>query len=210
MHLFKTFFARYSAWLVAVLAHLGPWGVLVAAVTDNLLPVLPLDAVVAGYVYRDPHRLVFYAILATVGATLGSLVWFFLGRTGGELLLLKRIDRAKLESLQLRYKKQEFFFIAIPALLPPPTPMKLIILAAGAFEMSTWLFVLSSLAGRITRFLVLSFLVVRFGPQIVGIVMGAGRQHWVGSLASICVLVIAYLIWRKIAKRRKTRRTSAN
>ena len=115
--------------------NLGPWGVFVAAITDNLLPVIPVDAVVASYVYRDPSRLWFYVVMATCGAALGSLVWFFIGRAGGELLLLKRINRAKLESLQARYRKQEFFFIAIPCMLPPPTPLKLIILAAGAFDM---------------------------------------------------------------------------
>ena len=205
MKFFKTLLAKYSAWLLGVLAHLGPWGVFVGAITDNLVPVVPLDAVVAGYVYRDPHRLLFYVILASVGATLGSLVWFYIGRAGGELLLLKRIDSAKLEALQARYEKQEFFFIAIPSMLPPPTPMKLIILASGAFKMSTWIFVLSSLAGRIARFLILSFLVVKFGPQIVGIIMVAGKQHWAGVLVGICVLVVAYLIWKQVAKRRRTR-----
>lgn len=205
MKFFKTLFAKYSAWLIGVLAHLGPWGVFVGAITDNLVPVVPLDAVVATYVYRDPHRLLFYVILASVGATLGSLVWFYIGRAGGELLLLKRIDRAKLEALQTRHEKQEFFFIAIPSMLPPPTPMKLIILAAGAFKMKTWIFVLSSLAGRVARFLILSFLVVKFGPQIVGIIMGSGKRHWVAVVVAICALMATYLIWKRVAKRKKSR-----
>lgn len=195
--------------MLGLLAHLGPWGVFIAAITDNLLPVVPLDAVVASYVYREPHRMLFYVLMASVGATLGSLVWFFIGRAGGELLLLKHIDRAKLEALQGRYKKQEFFFIVIPSMLPPPTPMKLIILAAGAFEMSTWMFMLSSLAGRLARFLILSLLVVKFGPQIVGIIMSAGKQHWAGVLIGLCVIAIAYLIWQKVAKRRRIASSSS-
>ncbi|MFT3971939.1 MAG: hypothetical protein QM699_00205 [Amaricoccus sp.] len=34
-----------------------------------------------------------------------------------------------------RFEKQEFFAIMIPAMLPPPTPMKLFEFAAGVFEM---------------------------------------------------------------------------
>ncbi|MEO8726843.1 MAG: VTT domain-containing protein [Acidobacteriaceae bacterium] len=190
-----------------MLAHLGPWGVFVAAITDNLLPVIPVDAVVASYVYREPRRMWFYVILATTGAMLGSLVWFFIGRAGGELLLLKRINRAKLESLQARYRKQEFFFIAIPCMLPPPTPLKLIILAAGAFGMSTWMYVVSTLAGRFARFLILSLLVVHFGPQIVGIIMGTAKRHGVALLAAICAAIVLTVVWKKIA--RKRRRTAS-
>ncbi len=200
MKLFKTVFARYSAWLLGILAHFGPWGVFVIAVTDNIVPVIPLDAVVAGYVYRDPHRTLFYVLLASVGSAIGALVPFYIGRAGGELLLLKRVDRARLEALQRRYEKQEFFFIAIPSMLPPPTPMKMIILSAGAFEMSTWMFVLSSLAGRMARFLLLSFLVVKFGPQIVEIIVSAGRQHSLAVLIAVCVLGIAFLVWRRFIR----------
>jgi membrane protein YqaA with SNARE-associated domain len=201
LKLFKTLFAKYSAWLMGVLAHFGPWGVFVIAFTDNVIPVIPLDAVVASYVYREPHRLLFYVLLASFGAMLGALVPFFLGRAGGELLLLKRIDRTRLERMQQRYEKQEFFFIAVPSILPPPTPMKLIIIAAGAFEMRTWLFALSIFVGRVARFLILSLLVVRFGPQIVDIVMSSGKRHGVAILITIGVLVIVWRVWRKLKAR---------
>jgi membrane protein YqaA with SNARE-associated domain len=205
LKLFKTIFAKYSAWLLRLLAHFGPWGVLVIAVTDNVIPVIPLDAVVGGYVYRDPHRLLFYVLMATLGSAAGALVPFFIGRAGGELLLLKRIDRARLERMQKRYERQEFFFIAIPSMLPPPTPMKLIILSAGAFEMSTAMFFLATLAGRFARFLLLSLLVVKFGPEVVGIIMNSGKHHGMGILIGLCVLGIAWLIWHRVRRRKQSK-----
>jgi len=197
LKLFKTMFAKYAAWLLHVLARFGPWGVFVIALTDNVVPVIPLDAVVAGYVYREPHRAVMYILLASVGAMLGSLVPFFIGRAGGELLLLKHVDRARIERLQQRYAKRESLFVAIPSMLPPPTPMKLIILSAGAFEMSTLNFVLSILIGRILRFSILTVLVIKFGPQIVDFAETAAKQHLLGIGIGLLVLIGAVLVWKR-------------
>ena len=66
---------------------------------------------------------------------IGSLVPFAIGRAGGELFLLKRINRERYERIRDRFERQEFLAIMIPAMLPPPTPLKLFEFAAGVFEM---------------------------------------------------------------------------
>jgi uncharacterized membrane protein YdjX (TVP38/TMEM64 family) len=60
----------------------------------------------------------------------------------------------------------------IPAMLPPPTPFKLFELAAAAFEMPIGKFLLAIFCGRCLRFLAVSFLTIKFGPQFV---------HWFGA-----------------------------
>lgn len=194
--------ARYSAWLLKVLAVLGPWGVLVAATADSILPVLPIDAVVAGFVYREPHKMLLLVLLASLGSALGSLVPFYIGRAGGELLLLKRIDRTRLEAMQKKYEAQEFFFLAIPSTFPPPFPIKLIILAAGAFEMNVWLFMLSIFVGRVVRFLILSLLVVHFGPEILGVFSNLLLHHlWVLLVAVAAIAVVGGWFWWRARRR---------
>ena len=199
--------AHYSAWIVKLLALFGPWGVLAAATADSILPVLPIDAVVAGYVYREPRQMLLIVLLASLGSAIGSLVPFYIGRAGGELLLLKRIDRERLESMQKKYEAQEFFFLAVPSTFPPPFPIKLIILAAGAFEMSTWLFVLSIFVGRVARFLILSFLVVRFGPEVIGVFMAGFRHHLVAMLVVVVAVaaVGGWYGWRAMRGLRRSR-----
>ena len=61
---------------------------------------------------------------------------------GGELFLMKRINRARYEQLRDRFGKQEFLAMMIPSILPPPTPWKLFVFAAGVFEMKTVHFML--------------------------------------------------------------------
>ena len=64
-----------------------------------------------------------------------GLLPYILGRAGGELFLLKRVNRERYDRLRIRFEKQEFLAMAIPSMLPPPTPWKLFVFAAGVFEM---------------------------------------------------------------------------
>jgi uncharacterized membrane protein YdjX (TVP38/TMEM64 family) len=138
--------------------------------------------------------------MAAAGSTLGSLIPYGIGRAGGELLLLKRIDRERFERMRDRFERQEFLAMMIPAMLPPPTPFKLFLLSAGVFEMRAPLFMLSIFAGRVVRFFVLGFLVVRFGPGIVVLVTAIMQRHllWVflGFLV-LLVLIVSHLRFRK-------------
>jgi membrane protein YqaA with SNARE-associated domain len=137
--------------------------------------------------------------MAAAGSALGSLIPYGIGRAGGELLLLKRIDRERFERLRDRFENQEFLAMMIPAMLPPPTPFKLFVLSAGVFEMRPYLFLLSIFAGRVVRFLLLGFLVVKFGPNIVSLVTAVMARHlwWVVLGFAVLIAVIASHIHRR-------------
>jgi membrane protein YqaA with SNARE-associated domain len=160
------FFAKILAGL-AVLKTFGAWGVFALAAIDSLAIPIPLDALVAGYVYGSPHRAWLYCLAGAAGSALGSLLPYGVGRAGGELFLLKRIDHARMQRIRDRFEKQEFLALMVPAMLPPPTPFKLFVFSAGVFEMRLRAFLLSIFSGRIIRFAILSVLTVKFGPQIV-------------------------------------------
>ena len=133
LHLFD----KYKVWLLAILKPLGFWGVGGIGFIDAAAIPVPMDLIIAGYVWADKRHFYLYVLLASVGSALGGLVPFFLGRAGGELFLMKRINRARYEQLRDRFGKQEFLAMMIPSILPPPTPWKLFVFAAGVFEMKT-------------------------------------------------------------------------
>ena len=194
------FLIKYTAWLAA-LKTLGAWGVFVISFLDSSAFGVPMDPLVAGYVYSDPHRAWLYCLVASAGSALGSLIPYGLGRAGGELFLLKRIDEARLKRIRDRFERQEFLALMVPAMLPPPTPFKLFVFSAGVFEMKVVPFLLAILSGRLIRFGVLSILVVEFGPQIVGEIKTLVKTHpSVLVLIALGVILFGYLIFKLLQR----------
>jgi membrane protein YqaA with SNARE-associated domain len=156
-----------------------------------------MDPLVAGYVYSNPHKAWLYCLAGAVGSALGSLVPYGLGRAGGELFLLKRIDEAKLRRIRDRFERQEFLALMVPATLPPPTPFKLFVFSAGVFEMKPLAFLLAVISGRLIRFGTLSVLTIVFGPQIVAQTKELIHTHpWVLVLIILALGLLGYLLFR--------------
>lgn len=189
-------FLKYSAWIAALKA-LGAWGVCIIAGLDASAFGIPMDPLVAGFVYSNPHKAWLYCVAAALGSAVGSLIPYGLGRAGGELFLLKKIDQARLERIRNRFEKQEFLAIMVPAMLPPPTPFKLLVFSAGVFEMKVRQFLLAIIAGRLLRFGILSVLTVIFGQQIVDATRDLVKKHpSFAVLIGVVILVVLYFIFR--------------
>jgi membrane protein YqaA with SNARE-associated domain len=195
---------KYTIWLLAVLKPLGFWGAGGIAFVDAAAFPVPMDLILATYVWADKRHFYLYVLFSAAGSSLGGLVFFLLGRAGGELFLMKRINRARYEQLRDRFEKQEFLAMMIPSILPPPTPWKLFVIAAGVFEMKVSTFVLSVFVGRVVRNTITAILTIEYGPQIVSIAGRLSSQHRVALLAGLAVLVatLAYWIWRTMRQRR--------
>ncbi|WP_263411129.1 YqaA family protein [Terriglobus tenax] len=196
---------KFSAWLLKLLLPLGFWGIGALALIDSATIPVPIDALLIAYVVNDHRKAFLYVLLAAAGSAVGSLVPFYVGRAGGELFLLKRINRKRYEQLRDRFERQEFFAIMIPAMMPPPTPIKLFEFAAGVFEMHTATFFLAIFLGKFLRFGVEAAITVYYGPQIIDVASVMIHQHlgYVWSIVGILLLVIGLWIMRKLFNRRK-------
>ncbi len=187
-------FLKFSAWLVAVLKPLGFWGAGVLAMLDSSTLPVPMDLIISGYVWADHRHFYLYAIMAAVGSSIGGLLPFFLGRAGGELFLLKRIDRERFEKMRDRFERQEFVAVFVPSMMPPPTPWKLFVFGAGVFEMRLRSFLLAVFLGRLVRFTAEALLVIRYGPQIVTMIHELARQHLSALLIGIGIIFAVLII----------------
>ena len=197
MHTISHALARYTHFIWALLQPLGSWGVFAIAAIDGSLLGMPLDPVVAGYVYQSPHKLLLYVVMASVGSALGSVVLYVIGYKGGEVLLQKRMPPQKFESMRRSFDRHEFWALMFPAMLPPPFPFKLFVLAAAAFEMNFAHFELAIFAGRFVRFLILALLTIKFGPQVVSIMSRLVHQHLAALLIAVAVAIVGYLLLRR-------------
>ncbi|HEX4651658.1 MAG TPA: VTT domain-containing protein [Granulicella sp.] len=191
--------------MLAVLKPLGVWGVCALAIVDSSSIPMPIDAIVIGYVSADRGRFVIYALMAALGSAIGALVPYYLGRAGGELFLLKRINRQRYEKLRDRFERQEFLAIMIPAMMPPPMPVKLFELAAGVFEMKPVWFFSAIFLGKFLRFMLWAAITVFFGPAIVHTVTHTFHEHTelVLAISGILAVFLAVYIARKIFDRRR-------
>ena len=202
LHTLKNILTKYTAWIFHVLAPLGPWGVFAIATVDGSLLGMPVDAVVAGYVYYHRSSFLFYVLMAAAGSALGSLVVYGIGYFGGEAVLRKRISEERFARIHASFEHHEFWALMFPAMLPPPTPFKLFVLAASAFEMRLSHFLAAIFAGRCVRFFVLAVLTIKFGPQFIQFAGSILHQHsrwiWIGFGIAV---VVALLVWSKKKRR---------
>lgn len=200
-------FHKMSVALMAIMKPLGVWGVGGLALIDSALIPIPvsMDGVVIGYVANNHQRFLLYSLVAAAASGIGALVPFFIGRAGGELFLLKRINRERYEKLRDRFERQEFVAILIPAMLPPPTPLKLFEFAAGVFEMKAVPFALAIFCGKLTQFIVCSLLTIWFGPALIHSLRRAMHQHLslvIGASLFAVLLLVLYVVRRVFDGRR--------
>ncbi len=192
----KQFFLRIVAFwkvvLVPALAKLGFWGAGAVALLDSSSIPVPMDAYLAVAIWHDKSRFLLYIVLAAAGSAIGGLLPYALGRAGGELFLLKRINRERFEAIRSRFERQEFLAVMIPSMLPPPAPWKVFIFSSGVFEMRVALFLLAVFAGRLIRWLILALLVLKLGPGAAEII----AHHALAAVLAVGALaVVGFVAW---------------
>jgi membrane protein YqaA with SNARE-associated domain len=188
--------------ILALLKPLGIWGVLGFAAVDAAFLGMPVDGIVAGYSYADPKRVLLYAAMAAAGSALGSILIYVIGYKGGEVLLVKRMGEKRFNKIKASFERHEFLAIMLPSMLPPPTPFKLFVLSAGVAEMNFAHFLAAIFFGRLLRFSLVSLVVIRYGPEILGFAGGMIHHHLRYLIAALAAAaLISWWFWR-LRKRR--------
>ena len=182
------------------LKHLGGTGLAVASLFDSALIPIPWQPILIELVSTHPGKFLLYPLIAASASAAGSMVPFYLGRLGGELFLLGKINRERYERLRDRFEEQEYLAILIPAMGPPPTPFKLFEFCAGVFEMKPLTFLLAAFLGKVVQFTVYATLTHFYGPAVVELLFRGVRAHGRLVLFVVGLLLIVLAIWvvRKI------------
>jgi membrane protein YqaA with SNARE-associated domain len=197
--------SKLNAGMLALLKPFGVWGIGALAVIDSAAIPVPIDALVIDYVVHDHARFILICFMAALGSAIGALLPYYLGRAGGELFLLKRINRKRYEQLRDRFEKQEFLAIMIPAMMPPPMPVKLFEFAAGVFEMRVVWFFSAILVGKFLRFMVWAIITILYGPAILHSITHEIHLHlqFVLGVGGIFFGLVAFWVIRKLFDRRR-------
>lgn len=166
---------------------LGAPGLFLLAFLDSSFFPIPegVDILIIVMSIRHPERMVLYAALATVGSMAGCYVLYALARKGGEAFLRKRFKAQTVDRTIARFQKYGLLAVAVPAILPPPTPFKLFILAAGAAGVRPFDFLLAVAIGRGVRY---------FGKGVLAVWYGEAALAYMSDNASTIYLVLALAI----------------
>jgi membrane protein YqaA with SNARE-associated domain len=168
------------------LAH-GPLGLMGIAFLDSAFLPLPqaIDLWVILLCRRDPSNMLLYALCATIGSVAGCIVLYYIALQGGHIFLEKRVGKERAERIRNWFERYEFLTIAVPAMMPPPTPLKAFVITAGVIQVHLGKFVLALLAGRSLRYFVEAWLAVRYGRAV----WNAMTSH--GPLVGLAIIVLA-------------------
>jgi membrane protein YqaA with SNARE-associated domain len=181
------------AWALGV----GGLGLFLIALLDSSFLSFPqvADALVLLQSAHHPARLAVYAGAATIGSILGSLLLFRVGRTGGDAFLVRRFPARHVERAVRFYKRFGIFAVLVPALLPPPAPLKLFVLLSGAAGMSPLTFAAGIGIGRGIRYFGQAYLAARYGDRA-----GAWLAHYgpvVATVLALAAITIALVWWMR-------------
>lgn len=186
-------------WLQAAVAASGGLGLFLLAFLDSSFLPFPTvnDLLLIDLSYQSPRRMPYYAGMATLGSLIGSLLLYFLARKGGEAAFRSQAG-SRAGKIRHWVERNGFVSMVLAAILPPPTPFKFFVLAAGAFEMPLGQFVLSLVLARAARFYGEGYLAVRYGDQATSFL----ADHKLVILGSAIALILVFSLGVKLVFRR--------
>ncbi len=151
-------------WLI----HLGGPGLILLGLADNA-GILPGSMDILTIVLAAHRRDIwfYYAIMATVGAVMGGYLTYRMALKGGKATLEKKFSQRTVDKVYAKFERWGFGAVAIPALFPPPFPMVLVLLSAGAMRYPRNKFLTALALGRGVRYTILALLGAHYGRHIV-------------------------------------------
>ena len=120
-----------------------------------------------------------------------------MGLRGEETLLVKRFGEEKTRQARAAFERFEILTLAVPAMLPPPMPFKIFVLAAGVFELSLRKFVITLLVARGLRYALWAVLGVVYREEALGLLRAVdawSARHAAGAARGLVALMARRLV----------------
>lgn len=151
------------------------------------------DALVLFLSWQRPTHVLFITFAAAVGSALGSLVLYGIGRVSGPVAL-SRFEPSRRAWVTQKMDRHALWAVVTAVMAPPPFPTKLVVIAAGVFQMPIGKFFAGVLVGRLIRYGVEGYMGARFGDQAAQVL-----QAWYPIVFAMLItgILLAMLIRRR-------------
>jgi membrane protein YqaA with SNARE-associated domain len=162
-------FSWLSTWkskIIVFATALGGPGLLLISFLDSSVLTFPIinDLLLINLSIQRPSRMLLYAFLAAFGSIAGCVLLYFIARKGGEAFFQRKVGK-RANAIRHWVEKNGFGGMLIAALLPPPTPFKFFVFAAGVFRIPLLSYTSAIALARAIRYFGMGYLAVRYGHQ---------------------------------------------
>jgi membrane protein YqaA with SNARE-associated domain len=192
------------AWIKGFAVSLGGTGLFIIAFLDSSFLSFPEvnDILIVYLTTRHKERMVYYALMTTLGSIAGCFALYSLARSGGEAFLRRRFKGRHVDLAMERFRRYGLLAILIPSIMPPPMPFKIFVLAAGVAKVRPIDFIVAIAIGRGIRYFGEGLLAVYFGDRAGEFL----QEHGIllATTAGVLALVVggAWFLWQRRAERR--------
>lgn len=192
---------RLVGWVQGFALALGGPGLFLIAFLDSSFLSFPqvVDLLLMGLVIRHKERMLYYALLPTLGSIAGCFVLYLVARKGGEAFLRKRFHGPHIDRALGLFQKYGVLAVAVPSILPPPVPFKIFVFAAGVAGVRPLEFLIAVAVGRSVRYFGEGLLAVWYGEQAIAFLKANAQT--VAMVLSAAVFVLG-LLWIRLHNRK--------
>lgn len=185
-------------WFQQTLGPYGDWGILLLSALDGSFVPMPqvIDMAIMLACALEPLKAWRYALAAVVGSTAGVMAVYGVARSGRFATKRGGKRMAWAEDFLQRRGALALF---ISALMPPPFPFKVVILAAGFLKVPARSMLIGVGLGRAVRFGAEAALAALYGETIIAIVQERAGLTSLVLASVILIMAIAYYAWQKKA-----------
>jgi membrane protein YqaA with SNARE-associated domain len=190
-----------SGWkqkIVSLAGVLGAPGLFLISFLDSSVLSFPVinDLLLIELSIQHPHRMPLYALMVSAGSVLGCVLLYFIARKGGEAFFQQKAGK-RAAAIRRWVETNGFGGMLVTALLPPPTPFKIFVFAAGVFEVPLWSFTSAIILARLIRYFGVGYLATRYGNDALPYL----AQHKLPvAIFIILFIAISYLLSRLILR----------
>jgi membrane protein YqaA with SNARE-associated domain len=177
---------------------LGAPGLLLISFLDSSILSFPIinDLLLIELSMRKSLWMPLYAAMAMIGSVLGCVVLYYIAKKGGEAFFHKRAGQRG-KAIRHWVEQNGFGGMLVAALLPPPTPFKIFVFAAGVFEVPVWSFTSAITLARAIRYFGIGYLAIRYGNDALPFL---ARHKWQVAVGAMIFALLSYLASRLILR----------
>jgi membrane protein YqaA with SNARE-associated domain len=183
------------------LRHFGGLGLVPLAILDStIIPTFgSLDLLTAWLAVGHPDLWLYYALMSTVGALIGAVITYRMGKKTGFVWIEKKIGHKRLEQIEHAIEHWGFGAIFVPTIAPPPCPTAWFFLVAGAFNFPQKKFIGAVVLGRTMRYVLLTLVAAHYGRRFLRYLRHPLNYLLVSLIITASLLAAVYLFGKRRA-----------